>query len=139
MKISNFSSFIWFPNTSFFIQAFQNATFGVKNTAPSQKLSKLAISHLFSRDLPFWWEKVRRRYLEILTNLACEIFQSANSPCLGQTFLKKSKTLLENWMNYITFNTENMFFWRFHVFSNLLSLQTPFVNRKSHRLLKVKE
>ena len=46
-KISNFSSLIWFPNTLFFIQAFQNATFGVKNTALSQKLSKLAIFHLF--------------------------------------------------------------------------------------------
>ena len=41
-KISNFSSLIWFPNTLFFIRAFQNATFGVKNTAVSQKLSKLA-------------------------------------------------------------------------------------------------
>ena len=46
-KISNFSSLIWFPNTLFFIQAFQNATFGVKSTALSQKLSKLAIFHLF--------------------------------------------------------------------------------------------
>ena len=41
-KTLNFSSLIWFPNTLFFIQAFQNATFGVKNTAVSQKLSKLA-------------------------------------------------------------------------------------------------
>ena len=46
-KTLNFSSLIWFPNTLFFIQAFQNATFGVKSTALSQKLSKLAIFHLF--------------------------------------------------------------------------------------------
>ena len=46
-KISNCSSLIWFPNTLFFMQAFQNATFGVMSTALSQKLSKLAIFHLF--------------------------------------------------------------------------------------------
>ena len=40
-KISNLSSLIWFPNTLFFIQAFQNATFGVKNTALAQKSVKL--------------------------------------------------------------------------------------------------
>ena len=52
-KISNFSSLIWFPNTLFFIQAFQNATFGVKSTALSQKLSKLAIFHLTYLPIPW--------------------------------------------------------------------------------------
>ena len=52
-KISNFSSLIWCAVTLFFIQALQNATFAVKNTAVSQKLSKLAIFHLFSRDFFF--------------------------------------------------------------------------------------
>ena len=61
-KISNFSSLVWFPNTSFFIQAFQNATIGVKNTAVAQKLSKLAIFHLFSRDFFFLSFPVFERY-----------------------------------------------------------------------------
>ena len=48
--------------TSFFIQALQNATFAVKNTAVSQKLSKLAIVHLFSRDFFFLSFPVFERY-----------------------------------------------------------------------------
>ena len=47
---------------SFFIQALQNATFGVKNTAVAQKLSKLAIFHLFSRDFFFLSFPVFERY-----------------------------------------------------------------------------
>ena len=38
---SIFSSWIWFVITLFFIQAFKNATFGVKNTALAQKSVKL--------------------------------------------------------------------------------------------------
>ena len=44
---SIFSSLMWSFITSFFIQAFQNATFGVKNSFLAQKLAKLAIFHLF--------------------------------------------------------------------------------------------
>ena len=36
-----FASSIWSAITLFFIQAFQNATFGVKNTALAQKSVKL--------------------------------------------------------------------------------------------------
>ena len=61
-KISNFSSLIWCVVTLFFIQALQNATFAVKNTAVSQKLSKLAIFHLFSRDFFFLSFPVFERY-----------------------------------------------------------------------------
>ena len=39
--VSIFSSLIWSVITLFLIQAFQNATFGVKNTALAQKLVKL--------------------------------------------------------------------------------------------------
>jgi len=61
-KISNFSSLIWCVVTLFLIQALQNATFAVKNTAVSQKLSKLAIFHLFSRDFFFLSFPVFERY-----------------------------------------------------------------------------
>ena len=55
---------LWFGvlSPSFFIQALQNATFGVKNTAVAQKLSKLAIFHLFSRDFFFLSFPVFERY-----------------------------------------------------------------------------
>ena len=61
-EAKNFSSLVWFPNTSSFIQAFQNPTFGVKNTAVAQKLSKLASCHLFSRDFFFLSFPVFERY-----------------------------------------------------------------------------
>ena len=62
MKFSNFSSLTWCVVTLFFIQALQNATFGVTNTAVAQKLSKLAIFHLFSRDFFFLSFPVFERY-----------------------------------------------------------------------------
>ena len=40
-------------------------------------------------------------------------------------------------MRYSRFSPRNTVFWRFTAFSTLFALQTPFLNRKSHRLLKV--
>ena len=51
-EISNFSSLICCVITLFFIQGFQNATFGVKNTALAQKLDKIAIFTYIHREPP---------------------------------------------------------------------------------------
>ena len=52
LSISNFSSLICCVITLFFIQGFQNATFGVKNTALAQKLDKIAIFTYIHREPP---------------------------------------------------------------------------------------
>ena len=132
---------LWFGSqTLFFHSGLSKRNFWCKELSSKSKIVKVSL--YFSLFPSFTCANVKKigediwlfHVAKLWDFLICKLITSK------QFFWPKIKDFaLENWMNYITFNTKNMFFWWFHAFPNFFAFQTAFLNRKSHQLLEVVE